>query len=176
MTVSAWPAYEQDEIDAVVEVLASGKVNYWTGEIGKHFEREFALHFGSKHAIALANGTLALELALEVAGIGPGDEVIVTARTFVASASCIVRLGAHPVFADVSPVSQNLTPDSVEAVLTSKTRAIIAVHHAGWPCDMDGLMALAEQHNLVIVEDCAQAHGAKYKGRLVGGLGHIAAC
>jgi dTDP-4-amino-4,6-dideoxygalactose transaminase len=175
MTLSAWPAYEQDEIDAVIEVLRSGKVNYWTGDIGKQFEREFAEHCGSKYAIALANGTLALELALESAGIGPGDEVVVTARTFVASASCILRIGARPVFADVSLDSQNLTPESVEAVLTPKTKAVVAVHHAGWPCDMDGLMALAEQHNLVIVEDCAQAHGAKYKGRPVGGLGHVAA-
>ena len=175
MSVSDWPSHEQDEIDAVVEVLRSGKVNYWTGDIGKQFEREFAEHCGTNRAIALANGTLALELALEAAGIGPGDDVIVTPRTFIASASCVVRLGARPVFADVSLDSQNLTPESVEAALTSNTRAIIAVHHAGWPCDMDGLIALADQHDLLLVEDCAQAHGARYKNRPVGGLGHVAA-
>lgn len=175
MTLSPWPIYEQDEIDAVSVVLSSGKVNYWTGENGKEFECEFAGHCESKFAIALANGTLALELALEAAGIGPDDEVIVTPRTFIASASCAVRLGARPVFADVSLESQNLTPESVAAAITPKTRAIVAVHHAGWPCDMDGLMGIAEQHGLVLVEDCAQAHGATYKGRPVGGLGHVAA-
>jgi len=123
----------------------------------------------------LANGTLALELALEAAGIGAGDDVIVTPRTFIASASCVIRLGARPVFADVSLESQNLTPESVEAVLTPNTKAIIAVHHAGWPCDMDGLSAITEQHNLVLIEDCAQAHGARYKDRPVGGLSHVAA-
>jgi len=175
MSVSGWPSYEQDEIDAVVKVLASGKVNYWTGDNGKQFEQEFAEHCDSKYAVALANGTLALELALEAAGVGSGDEVIVTPRTYIASASCAVRLGAIPVFADVSLESQNITAESVEAVLTPKTKAIVAVHHAGWPCDMDGLMALADKHDLIVVEDCAQAHGAKYKSRPVGGLGHIAA-
>ena len=175
MSLSPWPHYESDEIDAVSAVLASGQVNYWTGEQGKRFEEEFAAHCKTDYAIALANGTLALELALEAAGIGPGDEVVVTPRTFIASASCVVRMGATPVFADVSIESQNITPESVEAVLTPKTRAIIAVHHAGWPCDMDGLMSLAEQHGLLVIEDCAQAHGATYKGRPVGGLGHIAA-
>ena len=175
MSVSAWPTYEQDEIDAVVEVLSSGKVNYWTGDNGKQFEQEFAEHCESDYAIALANGTLALELALEAAGIGAGGGVIVSPRAFIASASCAVRLGAKPVFADVSLESQNITAETVEAVLTPKTKAIVAVHHAGWPCDMDGFMALAEKYNLIVIEDCAQAHGAKYKGRPVGGLGHVAA-
>ena len=175
MSVSPWPFYDQDEVQAVSDVLKSGKVNYWTGDIGKQFEKEFADHCGAGYGIALANGTLALELALEAVGIGSGDDVIVTPRTFIASASCVVRLGARPVFADVSLESQNLTPQSVEAALTSNTKAIIAVHHAGWPCDMDGLMAIAEEHDLVVIEDCAQAHGAEYKGRAVGGLGHVAA-
>lgn len=175
MTQSPWPYYEQDEIDAVTTVLKSGGVNYWTGDNGKQFEREFADHCESKYALALANGTLALELALEVAGIGSGDDVIVTPRTFIASASCVVRLGARPVFADVSLESQNITPESVEAALTPNTRAIIAVHHAGWPCDMDGLMDIADKRGLLVIEDCAQAHGSKDKGRPVGGLGHIGA-
>ena len=175
MSLSPWPYFEADEVDAVSAVLASGNVNYWTGENGRKFEREFADHCEADYAIALANGTVALELALEAAGIGAGDEVIVTPRTFIASASCVVRLGAVPVFADVSPESQNLTPESVEAVLTAGTRAIIAVHHAGWPCDMEGLMSLARERDLIVIEDCAQAHGASYKGRPVGGLGHVAA-
>jgi len=175
MSVSPWPFYDRDEVEAVADVLSSGKVNYWTGDNGKQFEREFADHCKSKYALALANGTLALELALEAAGIGPGDDVIVTPRTFIASASCAARLGACPVFADVSLESQNLTPESVAAALTPKTRAIVAVHHAGWPCDMDGLMAIAIEHDLVLVEDCAQAHGATFKSRPVGGLGHVAA-
>ena len=173
--ISPWPVYEQDEIDAVSAVLSSSKVNYWTGENGREFEREFSNHCESQYAIALANGTLALELALETAGIGPGDDVIVTPRTFIASISCVVRRGGRPVFADVSLDSQNITPESVEAAMTPNSRAIIAVHHAGWPCDMEGLMGLADKHGLLVVEDCAQAHGAQYKGRPVGGLGHVAA-
>ena len=173
--LSPWPFHAQDEIDAVSAVLSSGKVNYWTGDNGRQFEREFADYCNAKYAIALGNGTQALELALEAAGIGPGDDVIVTPRSFIASASCVVRIGARPVFADISIDSQNMTPETVEAVLTSKTRAIVAVHHAGWPCDMDGLMALADRHDLVVIEDCAQAHGARFNGRPVGGLGHVAA-
>ena len=175
MSLSTWPHYASDEIDAVSAVLASGNVNYWVGEHGKRFEEEFAGHCRARYAIALANGTLALELALEAARIGPGDEVVVTPRSFIASASVTVRVGAMPVFADVSPESQNITPESVEAVLSPKTRAIIAVHHAGWPCDMHALMSLAEQHDLIVIEDCAQAHGATYKELPVGGLGHVSA-
>ncbi|MHC1696858.1 MAG: DegT/DnrJ/EryC1/StrS family aminotransferase [Geobacteraceae bacterium] len=170
-----WPNFDQDEIDAVVRVLGSGKVNYWTGDEGRCFEREFAEFTGSVHAIAVANGTVALELALHGLGIGPGDEVIVTSRTFIASASCIVMRGATPVMADVDPVSQNITAETIEAVLTPRTRAIIAVHLAGWPCDMDPIMELAREHQLKVIEDCAQAHGATYKGRPVGSLGDVAA-
>jgi dTDP-4-amino-4,6-dideoxygalactose transaminase len=173
--IAAWPVYEQDEIAAVQKVLQSGKVNYWTGDECTSFEKEFAGECDTQYAVALANGTVALELALEAAGIGPGDEVIVTPRSFIASASCAARVRAIPVFADVSLGSQNLTPESVRASLTPRTRAIIAVHHAGWPCDMDELMAIATEHDLLLIEDCAQAHGAKYKSRPVGSLGHIAA-
>jgi dTDP-4-amino-4,6-dideoxygalactose transaminase len=173
--LASWPKYEDDELAAVERVLRSGKVNYWTGTECREFEQEFAALCGARHAIALSNGTAALELALEAAGIGSGDDVIVTPRTFIASASCVVRQGGRPIFADVSPDSQNITPESVQAALTPNTRAIVAVHHAGWPCDMDGLMALARARNLIVIEDCAQAHGATYKERPVGGLGHIAA-
>jgi dTDP-4-amino-4,6-dideoxygalactose transaminase len=170
-----WPYYAEDERAAVQRVLESGDVNYWSGHEGRKFEEEFAEYCNSDYALALANGTAALELALEAAGIGRGDEVVVTPRTFIASASCVVRVGARPVFADVSGETQNIEADAVRSVLTPGTRAIIAVHHAGWPCDMDPLLALADEYGLLLFEDCAQAHGAKYKGRPVGGMGHAAA-
>lgn len=172
---SPWPFFTQEEADAVSNVLLSNKVNYWTGQECREFEREFAQYFGSKYAVALANGTLALDVAFKALGVGEGDEVIVTSRTFLASVSSIVNAGAVPVFADVDADSQNITPESIAKVLTKKTRAIVAVHLAGWPCEMDGIMALAEKHNLFVVEDCAQAHGAKYKGRSVGSIGHVGA-
>jgi hypothetical protein len=170
-----WPHYTQDEIDAVSRVLASGKVNYWTGSEGRAFEREYAEHTGSRHAIALANGTVALELALHAFYIGAGDEVVVPSRTFIATASCAVVRGATPVVADVDPVSQNITAETIRAALSPRTKAIVAVHLAGWPCDMDPIMALARQHRLRVIEDCAQAHGATYKGRPVGSIGDVGA-
>ncbi|MDI6817695.1 MAG: DegT/DnrJ/EryC1/StrS family aminotransferase, partial [Actinomycetota bacterium] len=170
-----WPHFDQDEIDAATAVLKSGKVNYWTGDEGRLFEREFAAYTGCDYAVALANGTVALELALYALGIGPGDEVIVPSRTFIASASAIVMRGATPVMADVDPVSQNITAETVAAAMTPKTRAIIVVHLAGWPCDMDPINKLAREHGLAVIEDCAQAHGATYKGRAVGSLGDVAA-
>lgn len=162
-------------MQAVTEVLQSGKVNYWTGEEARLFEREYAEYLGVQHAIALHNGTLALELALYAFGIGAGDEVITTARTFIASASAAVMRGCVPVIADIDPVSQNITAETVRPLVTERTRAIIAVHLAGWPCDMDSIMELARQHNLIVIEDCAQAHGAFYKGRPVGSIGHAGA-
>jgi hypothetical protein len=171
----AWPFFADDEIEAVVQVLRSGKVNYWTGREGKLFESEFAAFTGSKHAVALANGTVALECALKAFGIGPGDEVVTTSRTFIASASCAVMLGARPVFADVDRESQNITAESIRNVLTPRTKAIVAVHLAGWPCEMDDILALAHERGIKVVEDCAQAHGATYKGRPIGSLGDVAA-
>ena len=168
---SPWPFYAQDEIDAAVRVLASGKVNYWTGEEARIFEREYAAHVGCAHAVALANGTLALELALQALDIGAGHEVVVPSRTFIATASCAVMRGATPVIAEIDPVSQNLTAETVRAVLSPRTKAIIAVHLAGWPCDMDPIMAVARDRGLKVIEDCAQAHGAIYKGRPVGSIG-----
>ncbi|ABQ25896.1 DegT/DnrJ/EryC1/StrS family aminotransferase [Geotalea uraniireducens] len=172
---SLWPFFDRDEIDSVTAVLASGKVNYWTGQEGREFEKEFAAFTGCSHAIALANGTVALELALHALGIGHGDEVIVTSRTFIASASCIVIRGAIPVLAEVDPVSQNVTAETIRTALTPRTRAIICVHLAGWPCDMDPILALAREHDLKVIEDCAQCHGATYKGRSLGSLGDVAA-
>ncbi len=172
---SPWPYFEIDEISAASNVLRSGKVNQWTGKEVEKFQEEFAASCRVKHAIALANGTLALELALKAMKIGPGDEVVVTPRTFIASASCAVLQGATPVFADVDRNSQNITADTVRKVITPRTKVIIAVHLAGWPCEMDSLMALADQHGLKVIEDCAQAHGAMYKGKPVGSFGHAAA-
>ncbi len=169
----AWPDFSQEEEDTVARVLRSGRVNYWTGEEGRKFEAEFAAFCNTEHAVALSNGTVALELALRALGIGSGDEVIVTPRTFIATISAIVMVGATPVFADIDVDSQNISPATVAEVLTDQTRAIIAVHLAGWSCDMDGLMALAGEHDLYVIEDCAQAHGAFHKGRPVGGLGHV---
>ncbi|MBU0664994.1 MAG: DegT/DnrJ/EryC1/StrS aminotransferase family protein [Proteobacteria bacterium] len=172
---SPWPSFTQEEADAVSRVLLSNKVNYWTGTECRDFEKEFAVWCGAEHAIALANGTLALDLALKVLGVGPGDEVVVTPRTFIASVSCVVTAGATPVFAEVDADSQNITAESIRAVLTPRTKAVICVHLAGWPCDMDPIMALAAENGLYVIEDCAQAHGASYKGRPVGSIGHFGA-
>ena len=170
-----WPSFTPEEADAVSRVLLSNKVNYWTGQEGREFEKEFAAWVGTPHAVAVANGTVALDVALKAMDIGAGDEVIVTSRTFLASASCIVTAGAVPVFADVDAESQNITAASIKAVLTPRTRAIICVHLAGWMCDMDPIMALAAEHDLWVIEDCAQAHGASYKGRMAGSIGHVGA-
>ncbi len=172
---SPWPSFSQLEADAVSRVLLSNKVNYWTGTECREFEKEFSAWSQVSHSIALSNGTVALDLALKVLSIGAGDEVIVTPRTFLASVSSIVTAGATPIFADVDRESQNITPETVAKVITPRTKAIIAVHLAGWPCDMDGLMALAKEHNLVVIEDCAQAHGALWRGQPVGSIGHASA-
>lgn len=170
-----WPSFSTTEIEGVHRVLQCGRVNYWTGEETKSFERAFASWCGSNHAIALANGTVALELALRALGIGPGDEVIVTPRTFIASISCVAIVGATPVFADVDLASGNLSAETIEEKITPKTKAVICVHLAGWPCDMDPIMALAKERGIYVIEDCAQAHGAIYKGRKVGSIGDIGA-
>lgn len=172
---SQWPSYTKEEADAVSSVLMSNRVNYWTGNKGREFEKEFAAFADSDYAVALANGTVALDLAFKAIDLRLGDEVIVTPRTFLASVSSIVNCGGIPVFADVDLCSQNITAETIRAVLTPKTKAIVCVHLAGWPCEMDDIMALAEKKSLWVIEDCAQAHGAKYKGRSVGGIGHIGA-
>lgn len=172
---SPWPSFTEEEADAARDVILSNRVNYWTGQECREFEREFAAWCEADYAIALANGTLALDLALRALDVGPGDEVVVTPRTFIASISCVVNAGAIPVFADVDVDSGNITAQSIEAVLTPKTKAVICVHLAGWPCDMDLIMSLADRYGLKVVEDCAQAHGARYKGRSVGSFGHVGA-
>lgn len=170
---SPWPSFSEEEANAARDVLLSNKVNYWTGQQGREFEREFARFADVEYAIALANGTLALDLALIALGVGAGDEVVVTPRTFLASASSIVNAGAVPVFAEVDADTQNITAETVRAVLTERTRAVICVHLAGWPCDMDPIMALAREQSLFVIEDCAQAHGATYKGKPVGSFGDV---
>ncbi|HEO1797872.1 DegT/DnrJ/EryC1/StrS aminotransferase family protein [Acinetobacter baumannii] len=170
-----WPSFTTEEADAVKNVLLSNKVNYWTGQECRIFEKEFAEFSDTKYAVALANGTVALDVALKALDIGAGDDVIVTSRTFLASASSIVTAGANPVFADVELDSQNISRRTIEAVLTPNTKAIICVHLAGWMCDMDPIMQLAAEHGIYVIEDCAQAHGAKYKGKAAGSIGHIAA-
>ncbi|KQY84855.1 DegT/DnrJ/EryC1/StrS aminotransferase family protein [Brevundimonas sp. Root1423] len=172
---SPWPSYTAEEVRAVSDVVTSNKVNYWTGDLCREFERRFAAWVGSGFAVALTNGTVALDVALKALGIGPGDEVITTPRTFLASASCIVTAGATPVFADVDRDSQNITAETIAQVVTPRTKAIICVHLAGMPCDMDPIMKLAERHGLKVIEDCAQAHGALYRGKSVGSIGHIGA-
>ena len=172
---SPWPNYTEEEATAVQKVLLSNKVNYWTGSECRLFEKEFAHWVGVDYAVALMNGTVALDVALKALNIGASDEVIVTSRTFIASASCIVLAGATPVFADVDENSQNISAETIRAVISSRTKAIICVHLAGWPCDMDPIMTLASELGLFVIEDCAQAHGARYKGRSVGSIGHIGA-
>jgi dTDP-4-amino-4,6-dideoxygalactose transaminase len=171
----SWPSFTTEEAEAVSRTLLSNKVNYWTGQECREFEKEFAAWCDTEYAIAVANGTVALDLALKALNIGAGDEVIVTSRTFLASVSCIVTAGAIPIFADIDHDSQNITAATIAPMITPRTRAIICVHLAGWPCEMDAIMQLATQHQLYVIEDCAQAHGATYNGRMVGSIGHIGA-
>ncbi len=176
-----WPSFSKEEADKVSEILLSNKVNYWTGSEGKAFEKEFAAWAGTEYAIAVANGTVAIDLALQGLGIGRAyggsddDEVIVTPRTFLASVSAVVNAGAKPVFADVELDNGNLSAATIEKHISSKTKAAIVVHLAGIPADMDPIMELANQHRFFVIEDCAQAHGASYKGRPVGSIGHVGA-
>lgn len=173
MNIPPWPYYDEETVQDVANVLRSGKVNYWTGELTKKFEQAFAAYAGCEYGIAVANGTVALDLALRAVNIGEGDDVVVSPRSFIASVSSVVLCGAKPIFADVAINSQNITATSIEEVLTPNTKAIVLVHLAGWPCDMDPIIELAREKNIVIIEDCAQAHGARYKGKPVGGMGDI---
>lgn len=175
MSFPPWPHYEEDEIEAAADVLRSGRVNYWTGETVKAFERAYAAHLGLPHALAVANGTLALELALEAFGVGAGDEVLVPSCSFVASASCVLMRGARPVFCDLEREGQVVSVATLEAARTPQTRAAIVVHLSGFVADMPAIMAWAEAHGITVIEDCAQAHGARLGGRPAGSFGHGAA-
>lgn len=178
---SPWPSFTAEEADAVSRVLLSNRVNYWTGREGRAFEEEFARWVGVPHAIALANGTVALDLALHGLGVGSAnggsasDEVIVTPRTFLASVSSVVNAGAVPVFADVDADSGNIEAATIAPVISEQTRAVIVVHLAGWPAEMAPIMALADRHGFFVIEDCAQAHGARDAGQSVGSIGHVGA-
>lgn len=171
--MNSWPCFYDEDIQKAVEILRSGKINYWTGFEGREFEKEFSNYVGVEHSVAVDNGTNALILAAHALGISRGDEVIMSPRTFVASAFSIMHLGAKPVFIDIDRNSQNMDPDLIEAAITPNTKAIMAIHLAGWPCEMDKIQEICNKHNLFLIEDCAQAHGAKYKGKSVGSIGHI---
>ena len=170
---SPWPSFSEIEANKAKDILLSNKVNYWTGNECRSFEKEFADYTDCKYAVAVSNGTLALDLAFAALGINAGDEVIVTSRTFLASVSSIVNCGANPVFVDISADTQNITPEAISSAITEKTTAIVCVHLAGWACEMDEIMHIASDNDLFVVEDCAQAHGAKYKGKSVGSIGHV---
>ena len=180
MGISYWPNFEEDEIKAAAKVLYSGKVNSWAGEETRLFEKEFSKWCGTKYAIAVSNGSVALSLAYEARGICSGDEVITTPRTFVATASCVSLLGAKPIFAEICENSGLINADTIEPLITSKTKAISVVHLAGWPADMQKIISLAKKYKLAVIEDCSQAHGAQIKHneqfQSVGSFGDIATC
>ncbi len=167
MNFPEWPKYEEDEIKEVEKVLRSGKVNFWTGSITKNFEEEFANFCNCKFAIAVANGSLALSCAYLAIGIKKDDEIITTPRTFVATASSASLLGGIPIFAEVDKNSGNITAETIEPLITKKTKAIVVVHLAGWPADMIKISNLAKTYNIALIEDCSQAHGA---GILIDGI------
>ena len=175
MKVNNWPVYSKEEADIIRKILLSNKVNYLFGDEGKKFEKNFSTFSNCKYALAVANGTLALDLCLRSIDLENNDEVIVTGRSFVASASCISVLGAEPVFVDVDINSQNLDVNLLEKALTKKTKAILCVHFAGFPCNMKKIMSFARKNNLYVIEDCAQAHGAKINRKSVGSFGDISA-
>ena len=175
MLISAWPSFNQDQQEIVKNVLSSGKVNYWTGVEGKEFEKEFSEYIGTKYSIAIANGTLALAAAYEAIGLKDSDEIITTPRSFIATASTAVLRGAVVKFADVDKFSGNITVESISPLINKKTKAIVVVHLAGWPADMEQICKLAKQNGIYVIEDCAQAHGAKINGKSVGSFGDISA-
>ena len=174
MEFALWPSFSDDEIQAAVNVLKSGQVNQWTGLEVRKFEEEFAAYVGTRYAVALANGSLALDMALAALDIGKGDEVIVTPRSFVASAACVALRGAIPVFVDVDKESQNITPETIAGAVTGRTKAVIAVNLAGWPCDLTAISAICKKKGLFLIEDCAQAHGARIDGKMAGSFGDCA--
>jgi len=170
-SLSKWPNYSLQERKAVSKVLSSNIVNYLNGNQGRLFEKEFSKFSNSKFSIAVANGSVALDLVLKALNIGSGDEVIVTSRSYMSSASCVVNAGAKPIFSDVDLISGNLSPETISTKITKKTKAIICVHLAGWPCEMNSILKIAKKFKLFVIEDCAQAHGAKINKRSVGSFG-----
>lgn len=173
MYKSKWPTYNDKMIDNVVKILKSGKVNQWTGSKVYEFEKKFSEYFGIDHSIAIFNGTVALELCLKAIDLKNEDEVIVSSRTFIASAFCINTCKGIPVFVDVDKNSQNITLFNIKKAVTDKTKAVILVHLAGWPCELEEIVNWCHSQNIFIIEDCAQAHGAKYNNKYVGTWGDI---
>ena len=173
MNFSSWPTFSKKELNVINKIITSGKVNYWTNNYGKDFEKNFSNFFSCKHAIAVANGSVALDIALEALEIKTGDEVIVTPRSYIASASCIVKIGAKPIFADIDLDSQNITAETIEQKISKKTKAVICVHLGGWPCDMNEILNISKKYRISIIEDCSQAHGAEINGKKVGSFGDI---
>lgn len=169
-----WPEFDEEQIEDVAKVLRSGRVNAWTGNKVGEFEEAYASNLGRRHAVAVANGTVALDLALFALDLQPGDEVIVTPRSFVASASCVAMAGGTPVFADVDANTQAITAETISRAHSAKTRAVVVVHLGGWPAEMEPIMQLAKERGFFVIEDCAQAHGGEYKGRPVGSFADIA--
>ena len=177
-----WPVIDDTDRKAVLEVLESGKWCsagfYYENPLDSkvaQFEKAWAEWVGAKYAVAVTNGTAALTLALKAAGIEAGEEVIVPAVTFIASATGVVLANAIPVFADIVPETYQIDPDHVESLITSHTKAIMPVHYGGYPADMDRIMEIARKHNLIVVEDCAEAHGSEWRGKRVGSIGHLGA-
>ena len=171
--LSPWPSFTKEEGNAVRKILLTNKVNYWTGTKCREFEDSFSKFANTKYAIALSNGTVALEIALRAIGIQKNDEVLVSPRTYIASASSIINCGAKPIFVDVDLNSQNIDPEKIQKHITKKTKAIICVHLAGWPCEMKEILKISKKNKLKVIEDCAQAHGAKINGKSVGSFGDI---
>ncbi len=169
----AKPLLGAEEFEAVKRVMESGILAH--GPEVEAFEKEFAEYIGVKHAVAVANGTAALDIALKAIGVGPGDEVITTPFTFIATSNAVLFQGAKPVFADIDPETYNLDPDNVLEKITSKTKAIIVVHLYGHPAEMKAFKEIAEDHSLYLVEDSAQAHGAEYNGVKAGSMGDVGA-
>lgn len=174
MKLSPWPYYDDEQLSNVTQILQSGKVNYWTGTHGKFFEKEFSVKFDVKYSVALANGSLALSCAYLALDLNEGDEIITTPRTFIATSSSAVLLGLKPVFVDVDINSGNITAENIEPAINKKTKAIVVVHLAGWPAEMDRICELARKNGLYIIEDCSQAHGAKINNKNVGTFGDMA--
>jgi dTDP-4-amino-4,6-dideoxygalactose transaminase len=168
-----WPQFNEKMIASVTQVLQSGKVNQWTSPLVANFEKKFAEYFGCKYAVAVFNGTVALELCLKALDLCAGDEVIVTPRTFIASASCAAWYGIIPKFVDVDPDSQNITLEHIKKAITPKTKAVILVHLAGWPCQLEEICQYCHEQGIYVIEDCAQSHGAKYNGKYAGTWGDI---
>ena len=171
--MNSWPYFDKNDVAKAKEILESGKINYWTGTEGRKFEKEFSSYIGVEHSVAVDNGTNALILAAHALGISKGDEVIMSPRTFVASAFSIMHLGAKPIFIDIDRNSQNMDTSLIEQAITPNTKAIMAIHIAGWPCEMDIIQEICKKHNLYLIEDCAQAHGAQYNNQSVGSFGDV---